>query len=264
MTSLALTILGASPAAPNTGGACSAYLVRHGETSVLLDCGPGSAGRIAQHVPVNTLDAVFISHFHPDHYFDLVQVYYLLKFGPPRAAGQSPRTALCVPPGGRAFLDRLGQHIAGQPAMLEDMFAIEEYSSGGEIPIGDLRVSCHPVQHYVPSHALRVESDTGATLVFSSDVAPCPQIVTAAKGCDLFLCESALLDPSQDRADPSARGHMTAREAASTAQQAGAKRLLITHYRSGPLHDEHHLTSARQHFTGPIDLAHEGATYTVA
>lgn len=264
MASLTLTILGASPAAPNTGGACSSYLVRNGETSLLLDCGPGSAGRIAQHVPVNTLNGVIISHFHPDHYFDLVQLYYLLKFGPPRPAGLSAHVSLRVPPGGRSFLDQLGRLISGAAAMLEDIFAIEDYTSDGEIALGDVRVTCHPVQHYVPSHALRVQTGTGATLVFSSDVAPCSQIVAAARDCDLFLCESALLDPSQDRPEPSARGHMTAADAASAAQQAGARRLLITHYRSGPEHDQRHLTTARHNFSGPIELAREGATYTVA
>lgn len=264
MAPLTLTILGASPAAPNTGGACSSYLVRSGDTACLLDCGPGSAGRIAQHVPVNTLNGVIISHFHPDHYFDLVQLYYLLKFGPPRPAGLPSQVSLCVPPGGRAFLDQLGRHISGEAAMLEDIFAIEDYAADRDIAFGDVRVTCHPVQHYVPSHALRVQAGTGATLVFSSDVAPCSQIVAAARDCDLFLCESALLDASQDRPEPSARGHMTAADAASAAHKAGAKRLLITHYRSGPGHDEHHLTTARQNFSGPIDLAREGATYTVA
>jgi ribonuclease BN (tRNA processing enzyme) len=82
-----LTILGAGPAAPNPGGANSGYLIRQGDTAVVMDCGPGTAGRVALHVPVNRLDGVAISHFHPDHYFDLVALYYLLKFGEPRPSG---------------------------------------------------------------------------------------------------------------------------------------------------------------------------------
>ena len=75
MAPLTLTILGASPAAPNPGGACSGYLLRQGETAVLMDCGAGTAGRIALHVAPNRLQGVAISHLHPDHYFDLVQLY---------------------------------------------------------------------------------------------------------------------------------------------------------------------------------------------
>ena len=67
MSPLTLTILGSSPAAPNPGGACSGYLLREGETAVLVDCGAGTAGRIPAYVPANRLAAVAISHLHPDH-----------------------------------------------------------------------------------------------------------------------------------------------------------------------------------------------------
>jgi ribonuclease BN (tRNA processing enzyme) len=262
MASLTLTILGCGPAAPNPGGACSGYLIRQAETAVLLDCGPGIAGRIPQHVPVNRLHGVAISHLHPDHYFDLVQLYYMLKFGEARPADFSPLLPVFLPPGGREFMSRLGALIADQPAMLEDVFDLREYSTGGEIQIADLSISFHYVQHYVLSHAMRVRGQN-ATLVFSSDVGPCPEIVEAAREADLFLCESALLNGSQDDPQPSRRGHMCAAEAGETARQAGARRLLITHYRSGDTYDAHHLNAAGGTFGGPVELARDGQTYVV-
>ncbi|HEV7663721.1 MAG TPA: MBL fold metallo-hydrolase [Chloroflexota bacterium] len=263
MAALTITILGASPAAPNPGGACSSYLLRQGESSVLVDCGPGSAGRIPLHVPVNGLSAVTISHLHPDHYLDLVQLYYMLRFGEPRPAELPRRVSLFVPPEGRDFFRRFGQFIAAKPAMLEDMFEICEYAAGPTFDIGGLAVTFHPVQHYIPSHALRARGQDGATFVFSSDVAPCPELVEAAREADLFLCESALFDPAQDEPDPTRRGHMSAGEAGSAATDAGVRRLLITHCRSGAGYDERHLSAARGAFSGPVDLAREGDTYTV-
>jgi ribonuclease BN (tRNA processing enzyme) len=103
MAPFTLTVLGAGPAAPNPGGACSGYLLRDGDTAVLVDCGSGVAGRIALHLPANRLTAVAISHLHPDHYFDLVQLYYLLRFGD-RRADQAPRLPVFVPPGGQVFM----------------------------------------------------------------------------------------------------------------------------------------------------------------
>ena len=41
MAPLTLTILGAGPAAPNAGGACSGYLVQDADNAVLVDCGNG-------------------------------------------------------------------------------------------------------------------------------------------------------------------------------------------------------------------------------
>jgi ribonuclease BN (tRNA processing enzyme) len=260
MAPLTLTILGAGPAAPNPGGANSGYLVRQADRAVLLDCGPGTAGQIALHIAPEALGGAAISHFHPDHYFDLVALHYLLKFGPPR----SGRLPVWLPPGGRAFLDKFGRLIGKKPAMLEDVFELFEYPLGASIDLAGLEFSFHPVQHYIPAYAMRVRGEDGALLVFSGDAAPCPQLPAAAKDADLFLCESALLETSQDERDPARRGHLTAAEAAAAAAEAGARRLLITHYRSNPEADAHHLRSAREKFNGPVELARPGKTYDVS
>ena len=265
MPPLRLTVLGAGPAAPNVGSACSGYLLRADDTAVLLDCGSGTAGRIGQHLAPQQLHGVAISHLHPDHYFDLVPLYYILKFGPPRPAELGPRLPLYVPPGGRAFLRQFGQLIAQREAMLEDVFDVCDYPPAGEgqLRIGCLELSFHPVQHYVPSHAMRIRALDGPTLVFTSDVAPCQELVAAAQAADLLLCESALLDPSQDEPEPQQRGHMSAAEAGAAAREAGARRLLLTHYRSGEGYDGHHREAASRAFGGPVELAREGQTYSI-
>ena len=263
MVALTLTILGASPAAPNTGGACSGYLLRQGESAVLVDCGSGVAGRIGEYVPPNRLGGVVISHLHADHYFDLVPLYYHLKFAAPRPPGPEQRLPVYLPPGGRDFLSRFGALIANQPAMLEDVLELCEYAPGQKYSIGGLSFGFVQVQHYVLSHAMRVRAADGRLFVFSSDVAPCPQLVDAARDADLFLCESALLDSSQDEPDPLRRGHLCAAEAGAAAQAAHARRLLITHYRSGEPYETHHLEAARRAFSGPLALAREGQTYTL-
>ena len=263
MAPLTLTILGASPAAPNPGGACSGYLLREGETAVLMDCGAGTAGRIPQHVAPNRLQGVAISHLHPDHYFDLVQLYYILKFGEPRPAELPRRLLLFLPPGGKDFMRKFGKLISDKPAMLEDVYDVRDYAADCDIDVGGLPFRFHQVQHYIMSHAMRVRSASGAVLTFSSDVAPCPPLIEAARNADLFMCESAMLEAAQDEANPALRGHMSAAEAGTAAKRAGAKRLLITHYRSSPKHDVHHLAAASATFDGPVELAREGQSYVV-
>jgi ribonuclease BN (tRNA processing enzyme) len=228
-----------------------------------MDCGSGVAGQIPLHTPVHRLHGVAISHLHPDHYFDLVPLYYMLRFGEPRPADLDARLAVYVPPGGREFLSRLGELIAARPAMLEDVFDIRDYAPNRETVIGGLTFTFHAVQHYILSHAMRVRSAAGPTLVFSSDVAPCPQLIDAARDADLFLCESALLDPSEDEPDPARRGHMSASDAGQAASAAGVRRLLITHYRSGEANDQQHLAAASRAFGGPLELARAGLTYVV-
>ena len=112
-----------------------------------------------------------ISHLHPDHYFDLVPLYYMLKFGEPRPADVEPRLAVYVPPGGRAFLSRLGEHIADKPAMLEDVFDLCEYAPDSKTRIGGLRVHLSPGAALRPvARDARALAPTATTLVFSSDV----------------------------------------------------------------------------------------------
>ncbi len=224
-----------------------------------MDCGPGSAGQVALHLPPEQLSGAAISHFHPDHYFDLVALYYLLRFGPRR----SGRLPVWLPPGGREFLVRFGQLVASKPRMLEDYFDLREYPLKEAVSIGELEFEFHPVQHYIPAHAMRVRDASGAVLTFSGDVAPCDALPIAALDADLVLCESSLLDASHDEPAPKQRGHMTAPEAGPAAAAAHARRLLITHYRSNPEADAHHLRTARERFSGDVDLARPGKTYLV-
>ncbi len=256
---LTLTILGSGPAAPNPGGGNSGYLLRDGDSSVVMDCGPGTAGQIALHLSAADLSGVAISHLHPDHYFDLVALYYILKYNTPRPE----RLPVWVPPGARAFLDRFGQLIADRPAMLEDLFELREYPLQQPVAIGSLEFTFHPVQHYIPANAMRVRAADGKVLTFSGDVAPCEALPIAARDADLFLCESALLRGSQDEPDPAKRGHMSALEVGIAAAEARAKRVVITHYRSSPEEDAYHLSQARQHFSGPVELARPGVSYVV-
>ena len=256
---LNLTILGAGPAAPNPGGGNSGYLVRDGNTAVVMDCGPGTAGQVALHVPPADLSGVAISHFHPDHYFDLVALYYIIKFNTSRR----DRLPVWIPPGGRDFLSRFGQLIADKSAMLDDLFDLREYPLLEPVALGELEFTFHPVQHYIPANAMRVRAADGKVLTFSGDVAPCPALPVAARDADLFLCESAMLRASQDDPDPAKRGHMSALEVGIAAAEAHAKRVVITHYRSSPEEDKHHLSQARQHFSGPVELARPGVSYVV-
>lgn len=224
-----------------------------------MDCGPGTAGQIALHLPPADLSGVAISHLHPDHYFDLVALYYILKYNSPR----SEPLPVWVPPGARDFFDRFGQLIADKPTLLEDVFDLREYPLKQAVQIGELEFSFHPVQHYIPANAMRVRAPDGKILTFSGDVAPCPALPVAARDADLFLCESALLDLSQDDSDPAKRGHMSALEAGAAAAEAHARRLVITHYRSSPDADKHHLSAAHKHFDRAVELARPGATYVV-
>ncbi|HEV7603867.1 MAG TPA: MBL fold metallo-hydrolase, partial [Candidatus Limnocylindrales bacterium] len=79
-----LDVIGAGPAYTDRAGATgSAYLLRSGETSILLDLGQGSFPRLAGILDPADLDAVLISHLHPDHWVDLVPLRHYLRWERP-------------------------------------------------------------------------------------------------------------------------------------------------------------------------------------
>jgi ribonuclease BN (tRNA processing enzyme) len=66
-----LTVLGGWGAYPEAGQACSGYLVEHDGFRLLLDLGYAVVPRLFGHLTAASVDAVFISHGHPDHCADL-------------------------------------------------------------------------------------------------------------------------------------------------------------------------------------------------
>src|SRR5260370_41113399 len=123
-----LTVVGCSPAWPNPGGAQSGYLV-NGTGSVLLDCGPGVLARLRQSDGWPRVDAIVISHFHLDHWGDLVPWVW----GTMWALGQElEKPELWLPPCGREELAAFGTRF-GPPDMFIRVFEPMECAAGGEV-----------------------------------------------------------------------------------------------------------------------------------
>jgi ribonuclease BN (tRNA processing enzyme) len=255
---LSVTVLGAGPAWANPGGACSGYLVSSGAQNLLLDCGSGILSRLRQCLPLDELDGVCISHLHADHFIDLISLRYGLKYG--RLRSES-RLKLFAPPGAHQFFAELGRALDGDPHFFDGTFDLVEYAPGIPIEIGFLRLEFRPVKHYIPAYGLVIQANR--RFVFSGDAAPCSQLTDLARGADLFLCEAAINHTNEDDPTPANRGHMTAFEAAVLAREAGATRLLLTHYRALTGGVPALAFEADRAFGGPVEFALEGERYQV-
>src|SRR5918999_1424741 len=75
-----ITILGSGAAYPRPGGACSGYLVQDASTRVWIDAGNGTYSRLREHVGAHDLDALVLSHDHPDHISDVLLLMYELSY----------------------------------------------------------------------------------------------------------------------------------------------------------------------------------------
>jgi len=141
-----LTVVGSSPAWPNPGGAQSGYLIE-GPGRLLLDCGPGVLARLRERYADNgwpRIDAIVVTHFHLDHWGDLVPWVWGLMVGPARE--ENP-PELWVPPSGRDELRALGTRL-GMPDMFETTFSLREYRESEPFHAAGLEVRALRLPHY--------------------------------------------------------------------------------------------------------------------
>jgi ribonuclease BN (tRNA processing enzyme) len=74
-----LTILGSGPGLPQLDKHLSSILIRKENNLILADCGDSCAHRLLEHkVAAEELDAIFITHYHPDHLDGLFMVLQML------------------------------------------------------------------------------------------------------------------------------------------------------------------------------------------
>jgi ribonuclease BN (tRNA processing enzyme) len=220
-----LNVVGCSPAWPNPGGAQSGYLVESEGGSVLLDCGPGVLGRLrtaAGGWPEP--DDIVITHFHLDHWGDLVPwvwgAFYLRGRG-----GHLGSPNLWVHPGGAALLEHFGT-LLGFPDMFDRVFTVKQFAPGVSFQAGGCSIVATRVPHYrMEAYSLRV-TDGIRTLAYSADSGPGAELPGVARDADLFVCEATLLRGDLD-GEP--RGHLSLDEALEAFEASGAASLLVTH-----------------------------------
>jgi ribonuclease BN (tRNA processing enzyme) len=213
-----LTVIGSSPAWPNPGSAQSGYLVE-GPDALLLDCGPGVLGRLRDTGALARVKAVAITHFHLDHWGDLVPWAWLAAFG----SDPPPRAQLWLPPRGTAELEAFAARW-GNEGMFERAFDVEEFEPGTVFRAAGFEVEARPVPHYeLGAFGLRVRDPaSGRLLAYSGDAGPGDDLAALARGADLFLCEATL---ERGDAESEPRGHLAADEA----RAASSCPLLLTH-----------------------------------
>lgn len=89
----------------------------------------------------------------------------------------------------------------------------------------------------------------GLCVVFTGDTMPCPEAAGAAQNADLLIMDATYAeDTYADKA--LLYGHSTFSQTAALAQQAGVKRLWLTHYSAMIKDAEEYLPLAQAHFPG--------------
>jgi ribonuclease BN (tRNA processing enzyme) len=213
-----ITVLGRYSPWPPAGGACSGYLVRSGETSVLVDGGPGVAARLMSLGGIDRLTAIVVSHLHDDHVSDIHCLQFAVLAAKMAERRTQPLPVFCP---SEPVLDR--GRLYGP---LEGLFEIHVLPEDG-LQVGSLRFSFARTAHPILCYAMRV-TDGKHAWFYSADTNrdATERLLPLATGADLAFVEATFLEASGHLRFV---GHMTARDAATFGRQAKVKRMLLTH-----------------------------------
>lgn len=242
-----LTILGGCGGWPGAGQACSGYLVETTGFRLLIDPGHGVLPRLLDRIPASAVDAVLVSHSHPDHCIDLNALLRARTFGPTRCE------PLPVYAPDRA-LDRV---LAVDPIRTVAKAAeVHTLADGSDTEIGPLSVTAALLPHHVRNLGYRI-SWQDVVLAYTGDSGPCPERAVLAKDADLLLAEASYCTevPSADA------GYLsTVTQAAELGAESAVELTMLTHLLPGQSPDVARREAASVDTGREVGLAELGTT----
>ncbi|KXT76053.1 MBL fold metallo-hydrolase [Streptococcus sp. DD12] len=217
--------------------------------NLLMDAGSRAVTELEKEISPLALDAVIVSHYHADHVADLGVLRQYRQLYPKHL--WEPKI---LPIYGHTEDPEEFAKLT-----LTDVSQGQAYDVVNGQTIGPFDISFIKTVHPVPCYAFRIcERQTGQVLVFTGDTGYFPELVDFVKGADLFLADVYFFEGNEGHI-----AHLTSKEAGEIAQEAGVKRLVLTHLpQFGPSEftGDDHLEALRQEAQGyagliPVDLA---------
>lgn len=230
-------------------------VVQARESSILIDCGGSPVQRLSRvGVDLESIDHLILTHHHPDHLYG-VSVFLLDLW----LAGRKKVL-----------------HIHGLPTTLRATRAImhafewERWHNVGFFPVEfhpasnhaislqfvtpEFSVSTATTKHLLPTIATRVvSSESGKSIVYSSDTEVCDSVVEIARGADILFHEATTVSKASV-------GHSSAKQAGAQAKRARVKQLVLVHLPANGDVDGLHSAAAKT-FGGKVVVSKDFARF---
>jgi len=259
---VSLFFAGTAGSVPTARRGLPALLLRAGGERILFDCGEGTQQQLLRSVGLPDVGAIFITHFHLDHWLGLIGMVKTFDL-----RGRDRPLTIHGPPGLRQLFAGL-RPIIGRTGYPLELVDLEPHA---EIRFDSFLITSFPVNHRVEAYgyafieddrpgrfdveaarALGVpdgpefgrlqrgetvngvrpeqvmgETRSGRRIVLSGDTAPCQAVEVFAHGADVLVHEATFMEDERARARETA--HSTAQQAAEIARDAGVRLLALTH-----------------------------------
>jgi ribonuclease BN (tRNA processing enzyme) len=244
---LKLTIVGCWGGYPKANEASSGYLLEHEGFKLMIDFGSGVLAKLQNFVKPEELDALVLSHYHPDHVADIgvLQHARLIQGFLGKKSPQLP----------------IYGHTKDKPEFMKltykNITIGVEYGPNQKLEIGPFTITFIPAVHPVPCYAMRIEAG-GKSLFYTADTSFKEEFIPFAEGADLLLGECNFYGSQ----DGKGAGHMNSHDNGKLALHAKVKQMVLTHLpHYGEL--EQLISEASSVYGGPICLAKEGLEITL-
>ena len=259
---VSLFFAGTAGSVPTARRGLPALLLRAGGERILIDCGEGTQQQLLRSVGLPDVGAIFITHFHLDHWLGLIGMVKTFDL-----RGRERPLTIYGPPGLRQLFGAL-RPVIGRTGYPLELVDLEPHD---EVRFASFLISPFPVNHRVEAYGYAfVEEDrpgrfdvdaarslgiqdgpdfgrlqrgeivngvrpeqvmgetrSGRRIVISGDTAPCQAVEVFAHEADVLVHEATFMEDERARARETF--HSTAHQAAEIARDAGVRLLALTH-----------------------------------
>lgn len=237
-----LTIVGYWGGYPKVNEASAGYLLEHEDFHLLIDCGSGVLSKLQNFLAPEELDAVILSHYHPDHVADigvlqharLIQGFLDKEFG-------------CLPIYGHGLDEAEFAKLT-----YKNITEGRAYDPQTTLNVGPFTIQFLRTNHPVPCFAMKIEAG-GKTLIYTGDTSYRNEFISFSKEADLLLSECNFYSHQ----DGKNAGHMNSTDVGRLAAEAEVKKVILTHL---PHYGDLSILKkeAKKLYDGPIFLANFG------
>ena len=246
-----LTVLGNCGPYPAADAGTSGYLVRQGQTAVLLECGCGVVPQLLRQLSLQQLDTVVLTHLHWDHISDFMMLATACQFLQMKDMWPQEKKIDVWMQDEPGDIAALLQNAPGASC-----FTFRTICTGQTVQVGCMKLTFTLARHPVPSVGVRIY-DGSATLYYTGDTNVMPQLEEAARGADVILADCGLTQENWTMQAP----HLSADACGQLANAVGAKQLLLGHL---PPYEKQEKLLAQAHGVFPkAQLTQIGTTYQI-
>lgn len=240
-----LIVLGSGTCVPSLKRNAPGYFLEAEGRKIIVDCGSGTLLQLEKAgKSYKDIDAVFITHKHPDHFADLMPLIQALIATP--GFRREKDLVIVAPAGFNMYYEKAIASVLGNPGG----FRVRLIEIEDKLDLAPFQILTAKTLHSADSIAYRFERD-GKSVVFTGDTDYDQGIIELSIKADLLIADCSSPDFGK------MKGHLSSKECGLIAKKAGAKKLLLSHLYPSDLPDLDRVKEAHAVFEGEVVLAED-------